>query len=393
MVDVLRAVASRIGMVAILLLLLLGFTIAAGLGAALQNAPGLALRVAPWNARAAGRLSQQILSQDTAQGARAQMFAHSALARDPTVVSAVVATGLLIDLKGNRAAALQRFTYAEWLSRRDIGTQLWWVEHAVAAGDIDRALHHYDTALRSSQAAPDLLFPTLGKAIAQPQVAQKLAVLLRRGAPWQGQFLEWLVTNGVNNRPAVFIMSDMRNAGVPIAPDLFGRLEQGLIDQKDYAAAWNFYQQRHPAARRDAAQDVGFTASPSGQQSPFDWKLASEEGGASFGMSDGRNVLTFSNVTTNAAILARQFMLLSSGQYRLAADVRIESDSRDNLPYWSLRCIDGRVLGRSPVNVGTSAMWTVPSDCSAQWLALQSDASDSSEAVTGIVRGVRLTKR
>lgn len=382
--------AARWGAVA-LLLVLLGITIATGAGTFLRRTPEIALRIAPWDARLAGRLSRDLLLQGKAQADRSATLARKALARDPTVVAAVVATGLLAEMQGKKAAATDRFTYAAWLSRRDMPTQMWWIEHSVAGDDIAAALHHYDIALRAIRQAPDVLFPILGSAIGDPAIRQGLVPVLKADPSWRDRFFEWLVVNGVNNRPTAMILSALHGARRPIASDLFGRLEQRLIDQKDYDGAWNFYRQRHSGARRDAANDTDFAAAAVGRQSPFDWNVPAEEGGASIGQLQGRTVLTFATVPTNAATLARQFMLLPPGNYRLEADAGLDGGNPASAPYWSLQCThDQRELGRVPLNARPSPALTVPAGCPAQWLVLRNDAGDTTEGATGIVRMVRL---
>lgn len=374
------------------LLVLLIVTVAAGLGNILLAKPEIALRIAPWDARAAGLLSQQALVEGPAQYGRAETFARQALARDPTIIAAVVTLGAIAAAGRNDTGSVQRFEYAARLSRRNLPTQLWWIERSVAEGDVGKALHHYDIALRAISKSPDLLFPTLGTAVAEPAVRSKLTRLFVTGAPWRNRFLDWLVTNGVNNRPAGMILAQMRAARRTVDPGLFGRVEQGLIDQGDYETAWSFYRQRHPGARRDAAQDQQFSAAATGERSPFDWSIPAEDGTASIGALGRRYALTFMTVPTQASTLARQFMLLPPGRYRLQVDAGLEGGSGDGAPYWSLQCTGNRELGRAPLN-GSSVTFNVPVDCSSQWLILRHDANDLSSATTGLVKKVQLVRK
>lgn len=367
-------------------------TWAVGIANVLRASPELALRVAPWHAGAAGRFSQQLLVEGTAHYARAEKLAQQALARDPTVIAAVVTLGTIAEARGQSAAARQRFEYAIRLSRRDLPTQLWWIERAVADENVPAALYHYDTALRAIPQAPDLLFPIMGSAISEPEIRTTLATMLRADTPWRDRFLEWLVTNGVDNRSASSILANLWTARRPIKPELYGRLEQGLIEQGDFETAWALYRQRHPNAFKAASRDQNFAAFAAGNRSPFDWQTPTEDGVAFISPSDGRYALTFATVPASSSVLVRQFMQLPPSRYRLHVDASVDSGAAEGLPYWSLRCVDDRELGRSRLSPTDAALLTVPTGCAAQWLILRNDANDMVEPASGVVRSVRLVR-
>lgn len=371
---------------------LLAVTIAAGLGTVLRGrSPELARRVAPWNAQAAGRLSQQLLLGDQRQQDRALRLAEEALRRDPTVVSAIVTVGAINEVRGRGDVALRAFTYAEWLSRRNLPTELWWIEHGVMRGDVAQALRHYDIALRAIKRAPDILFPVLGAAISEIEVRRELVDRLRRNPAWKERFLQWLISNGVNNRAAASLLIDLQGAGRRPSPELFGQLEHHLMEERDYAAAWSLYTRRHGAVRRDGARDKTFAAAASGGNSPFDWNVVSEQGAAAISRMGDRSVLTFTTVPTSADTLARQFELLPAGRYRLRDAAQIEGPADEGRPYWMLHCVDGRELARAPLGAGErGATMVVPRDCPAQWLILAVDAGDAVQGVTGTVREITL---
>lgn len=378
------------------LLGLLALTIAAGIGMILQvRAPDLALRMAPWNAQAAGRLSQRLLLDRARSRDRAAMLAERALRRDPTIVAAVASTGILAELRGRPQEAQARFEYSGWLSRRHLLTQLWWIERGVAKNDVGLALRHYDIALRAIRQAPDILFPVLGSAIADAEVRRGVVALYRSDPPWGDRFLAWLVTNGVANQAAAQLLLGVRQAGYDVPPENWGKLEQGLIDQRDYGSAWSLYQQRRPT-RSDGAGDT-FAATTGTETSPFEWTIVDEQGGSAIGRLDGRNALTFATVPTSGGTLARRFQMLPAGRYRLRDRVRNEGGPVSARPYWLLRCADGRELGRvslgdETASAGVDRRFIVPGDCRAQWLQLQSDAGDGVEGATGAIFTVDLVR-
>lgn len=352
------------------------------------RAPETALQVAPWNAQAAGRLSQQLLVTEPNNRLRAGRLADQALRRDPTIVMAVVTRGALQEAEKRPDLALRSFTYAEWLSRRNLAVELWWIEYGVARGDVAFALRHYDIALRAIKQAPDILFPILSAAVSQADVRQELVTAFRREPAWKDRFLEWLIGNGVNNRGAAALFREMGKAGRRPDPSLAGRLERGLAEAGDFDTAWEVYRQTHPRAVRHATRDDDF-GSAGMSTSPFDWDVVDEQGAAAISSLGGDHALTFATVPTSGGVLARQLQLLPAGRYRLTSDVSMEGEGSAPRPYWTLRCFDGRELGRVTLRGGNGIL-AVPADCPAQWLTFAVDAGDAIEGARGVVRSVSL---
>lgn len=375
------------------LLGLLVLTSMAGSGVMLRSrSPDLALRLAPWDAQAAARYSQQLLIGGAVDQRRAQILASRSLASDPTAIAAVVTLGLLDEVNGHHNAALKRFTYAEWLSRRHLPNELWWIEYGVSKNDVPLALRHYDIALRGIVQAPDLLFPVLGPALAQSAVRHELVRVLAGKPAWKTPFLQWLVVNGVETRGAAALLIELRRAGHPASPDLEGRLEQVLVQARDYEAAWRVYQAHDLSARRDRSRDANFASTRQGRGSPFDWNVVDERGGTTIGQSNGSEVLSFRTMPTAAGVLARQLQILPSGIYNLKVSSEVEGNTSAVRPHWELTCIDGRPLGRAPLegSNGQDEHMSVPADCPAQWLQLATEAGDTPEGLSGTVRRVLL---
>lgn len=377
----------------IALLGLLAVTLMASSGVMLRSrSPELALRLAPWDARTAARRSQELLIGNAEDQRRAELLAKRSLARDPTAIAAVVTLAFLDEVNGRHAEALRRFTYAEWLSRRHLPNELWWIEYGVSENDIPLALRHYDIALRGIVQAPDILFPVLGPALAQPAVRAELVKVLAGKPAWKAPFLQWLVVNGVETHGAAALFMEMRRSGQPASQTLEGRLEQVLVQERDYDTAWRVYQAHDPRARRDRSRDETFASVQVERASPFDWNVIDERGGTTISRSSGYEALSFTTTPTSAGVLARQLQLLPSGFYRLTADTKVEGITSAVRPHWELACIDGRPLGRAGLDgkLEQGGRMSVPADCAAQWLQLVSDAGDTQEGVSGTVRRVLL---
>jgi hypothetical protein len=71
------------------------------------------------------------------------------------------------------------------------------------------------------------------------------------------------------------------------------------------------------------------------------------------------------------------------------------SQLAESRPYWTLVCLNGRELGRVDIaraggQIDFAGTFTVPADCTGQWLRLVARPSDAVEGVTGSVLSARL---
>lgn len=143
-----------------LLASMLGYqTVTLGIALAVQRTDAVqAYRLAPSDSQIAAALAASIFTTDQSPRAQPHItdLARQALRGDPTAEQAAATLGLQEQLRGHSVMARRWFGYAQMLSRRDLQVQLWAIEDAIGRGDIPAALHQYDTALRTSNAASEL---------------------------------------------------------------------------------------------------------------------------------------------------------------------------------------------------------------------------------------------
>lgn len=375
------------------LVILLLVSVAATLANVVRSrSPELALRLAPWNGPAAAQQAQQLLFRDPTQKARVARLSQRALRRDPTLVAAITTRGAIEEAQGRTSESRRDFLYATWLSRRHLPTELWWIEYGAAQGNVGLTLAHYDIALRAIRQAPDILFPILGGAIGQPDIRNHLLPLLRAAPPWRTPFFQWLATNGVDYPSTALLLAALWSNKIDLPQPIYGQVENGLIQQKDYLAAWNLYRTRHPGVGWDMAQDANFKSAGSEYRSPFDWNIVEGHGEAVIGQSNGKFVLSFFTNPATAGQLARQMTVFRAGRYTLHDTATLETGSGGARPYWLVQCVDGRKLGSAPVGQNTAPVIEIPSDCPAQWIILASDFSDASEGVEGRIQTIVLQR-
>lgn len=364
------------------------------------RAPDRAHAIAPGDGRITGQAAQAIAADVQASPAarrRADALAMLALRQDPTAVSAASALALNRQIGGDTAGARRLFGYAQRLSRRELQVQIWAIEDAVSRGDIAGALTHYDIALRTSRNAPDLLFPILAAAIADPTVRQAVAARLAARPPWGGAFVDHVAANGADPRSTAQLFFALRRAAVPLSASASAAIINALIVAGHEDEAWRYYASIRRGADRRRSRDPRFTDTPA-TPSVLDWTLVDEGAvAASVQRGPSGSLLDFTAPPSVGGQVARQMQLLPPGTYRLSGRSAGIDQPTVSRPYWSLTCRkDGRELGR--IDILNSAQaggvfgggLNVPANCPVQTLTLVARPSASLLGLTGQIEEVRL---
>lgn len=378
-----------------------GMSVTHSLARVIENDdPAQAHQLAPNDGRIAALLaSVQLAENTTVAQAGTERLARRALRQDPTAVAAVSTLGFEAQLRGDLAGAQRLFGYSQKLSRRDLPTQLWAVENAVARGDIAGALQHYDIALRTSKSAPDILFPVLAGAIADPAIRYHLIATLAKKPVWGPGFIAWLAGNGTDPQAAARLFLGIRQAGIPLTPEAVAAAVNGLVAAGTVDDAWRFYSLMYQGVDRRVSRDPRFTANLS-TASLFDWQPV-DDGTISTSIQRGTTggVFVFSVPSSGGGMLLRQMQMLPAGNYQLSGHSEGINQRDSSLPYWALTCANGRELGRVVVTRSTVAdgnftgRFSVPSGCPVQTLSLVAKPSDDVEGVTGQIDRVRLAPK
>ena len=203
--------ASLLGRVAITLAVLL-LAVVAGISALAvawrEGAPDRVLRIIPSDA--AARLvaieSTMRAGAEQVDGAVAAGYARAALADDPLNPRALRVLATLADSAGQAARAEALLGASERVTRRELLTQLILIEFAVQRGQIGRALAHYDRALSVHPESGALLYPVLGRAIADPAIRRGLLPYVEADRPWIPGFLSQTIDSTSGGAASVAAM-------------------------------------------------------------------------------------------------------------------------------------------------------------------------------------------
>ncbi len=360
--------------------------------------PARAYALSPGDGRIGGLLSEQMSGPEAqpADRLRADALARDALRQDPTAVAAVATLGINAQIRGETAVARRLFSYAATLSRRDLRTQLWAIEDAVARNDIREALLHYDTALRTSRVAPDLLFPVLASAIVDPIIRSGIVARLKAQPTWSGPFIVYLADIGADAPAAALLFRDIARAGIALPDAPRAALLQRLIEQGKFNDAWSLYAAVTPGVDRRRSRDPNFTADLV-QPSIFDW-VPVETGGISATLQrEGKDgVFDFIVPIGMSGPILRQVQMLPPGDYVIEGRSTGINQPAASLPYWVLSCGEVSEIGRVPVPDSRhadgrfSGRLRVSEQCPVQYLTLITRPSEQSGGVVGQLRSIQL---
>lgn len=365
------------------------------------NNLSLAYAMAPNDGRIVALQAETLLQSGiTADKAgKIERIATRALRQDPTAVAAASALGISKQMRGDAAGAQRMLAYAERLSRRHLQTQIWAIEESVAKGNISEVLRHYDIALRTSRQAPDLLFPVLSSAIADPTVRAALVRTLAARPAWSTSFLDHIAGTAPDQAATAMLYAALNRNGIQTSQGAQAEVIDTLIAQGDHDAAWQLYREIRPSARRDRSRDPQF-ALMLDHPTPFDWVPVNGVGiSTSIQRHDRGGLFDFAASSGAGGPVLRQSQLLSPGVYRLkghSIGIDLPADAR---PYWTLRCGDGEEQGRVDVPVSNQAggfftgQLTVPADCPVQTLMLVVRPSDKIDGSTGQIDQLWLLPR
>jgi hypothetical protein len=410
--DMTHARASRHGLPVTILalagcvwLLWLSVTVTMARSNATAN-PKRALAWSPADAAAQGLLAASMLEVAATASQRTEIrrLAVAALRRDPTIVSAARTLGLLSALEGERNRAVRLLAYAQTLSRRDVPTQLWFIQQNVATNNLAGALEHFDIALRTSAISEALLMPVLVSAVDDPAVRRSLVVTLARKPIWGPTFL-YKAIGSDRLVPVVALAVGLASRKAPMDDEMLSALMKRLVASRYYDAAATLAATVPGGANiihGPWPNDGGFDNGSS--VLPFEWTLAE---GSDLAVErviadakDQSNIrLAFSAISDVGGEVARQLMLLRPGSYEFASRYSVHGEDRLSQPYWRIVCVDAPDKPALQLDFTKSASssqtgsFSIPAvGCRAQWLTLFLRASQGTDGIAGWVDDVGIRR-
>lgn len=346
----------------------------------------MAAKLAPNNAMVLATLARNELARDPAAAAAA---ARRALVRDATSASAAGVLSLAFAQTGDTQHSMALLRYSQAMSRRDIPTQLLAIETAVAAGNIEQALQHYDIALRVGRSMHPTLFPVLAIASEDSAIRGPLVKLLSADAPWKSSFLDYLSSKTLNTTSASQLVSELYDIGgsVPVGPVRI--LIQRLMEANEVTRAWLLYSRLNPGAGRYQVRNGGFEVAVD-SPTMLDWNLE-DRGDARAQILPGErgSELYVEARSGSGGVVARQRLVLTPATYILTFTGRVGGGATLGDSVVELLCVPTRqrlAQIRIAGAVGKSirqARFIVPANCASQSLEVALYAGSAETTLEG----------
>lgn len=379
---------------AVALVLLVGvLAVRHSLGMALATKrPELALQLDRENATVLAQAALTLVQGEaTPKRRKALDLARAALARDAGNVNALAAFGLASD-KPKQVAAV--FTVADRLSRRNLIVQVWMIENAVAKGDVSGALRQYDIALRTSRAAPSMLFPVLVDATSNDQLLPAIAKTLAQRPLWGGLYLQQLAQSGKDLHRIALLFAMLKQQGVATGAAADTVLYTRLLEAQLFDDAWKVYASDHRGAQHAAVRGDTFGEDPV-VKTPYDWQLSDNEFVTARieQTTSAKGELIFTTAAGEGGDVARQTLSLTPGTYTLQAEVGAIEAADAQPPYLRVVCLpSGTELARKPLQGTNGVSFSVSAGCPAQTLSIVAPPASGLGTVNGTIRSVRLAR-
>lgn len=305
--------------------------------------------------------------------------------------------GYYYNSRGDLERAEKYVRKAAYLSRREPGAQLWLIEAAAKAGDIEKTLKHYDIVLRTKPETRAILYPRLLNAIEDKEIRTALKPYFRRNAVWVYDFIVY--ANGNSKNLPVLVDLFLETGGLAHAANASERqaaLLTRLIAENQYADARRLYLQM-PGAKPARLTSAAFDASDRDARfGPMGWQLLEDpDAGGGFTGSGGdqqTRLAIYANSATTRPV-ASKLLYLKPGKYLFSARLSNLDRGDGGFLRWQLRC---PAIGGAPawtfdsINVSLRAELMVPANCPVQLLDLIASGGKGQTGLEATIASVSL---
>ncbi len=352
----------------------------------------IALRLAPFDAQAMSGTASELLRLDQSQETLAEVrgLARRALMREPVNVVAIRVMGLAASIEADQEAARAYFRLASRLSKRDLPSQLWWIELEAGEGDITGALTYYDEALRTSRSAADRLMPILIEASAEPLVAEKLLPFLERRPTYRRRFFIEGTDTASDVSGVAILGRQVLDRGDSDDQDLINRIITRFGRDGDLDGAWSMF-----VWARGRPDDESLVNGSFDEPVPFrlfNWELTQSEALSAEIAPRGETDSLFLTARVSRGAVARQLLRLKPGRYVFNAVVGDVPAAAIDRPTITIACVGSgaTVMGPVAFSAGTAGqaeirqMFDIDSRCRYQSLDLAASAASQDEVRTWI---------
>lgn len=309
----------------------------------------------------------------------------NAAIKAPLAPEPFLVRGVQNELAGNTGLAAQAFMAAEQRDARSLPAHYFLADVFYREGNGQRTLDEVGMLARLAPHGVESVAPYIATIAKDRSTWPQLKRMFRDNAGLEDASLAAMAADPAN-ADAVLMLATRHPAAKASWP---ASLVNSLAAAGQYERARTLWAAMANVrlAPGSILYDSGFTDSES--PPPFNWLLSSSTVGLAEREKGGRLEAIFYG--QEDGVLAKQLVLLRAGAYRLTSPFTGDAAHAGEL-VWSVRCDrDAKPFasaGLDEVSHGWS--FTVPSDCTAQWLELSGIASDVAQQVDVTIANLRL---
>ena len=346
----------------------------------------LAVQVAPGSPMVLRRAAEEELIAGRPENAA--YLGRESLGKAPFDVRALRIVGLTEAQADRLAAADDILTLAGNWSLRDDPAHAWLTQHRLRTGDYSSSFAHADTLVRRREDIRPMVFQLFTAAAVndQERVMPVLNRLVAARPPWRQAYLDSLYTTPEGFQVAASLAVMLQSGPAPLTNEELRQLYMQFLEKGQLPAVRQLRQQLNRPSASAGVTNGGF-GDPSAPE-PFQWRLDQTAGVVAEIVPDDLRpsdpALRLEYDGFSPSRVAGQMIFLPPGRHVLSLQARTESGDPGALLNWTVTCTPGDlgILSTPAAPDGAtawtrlSAEFTVPANCPAQWLRLETRAGD-----------------
>jgi hypothetical protein len=359
--------------------------------------PGIALQLMPHDAVANGVMADALGRGQITPARQAEIINLSKRALESSLLSPVAMRllGFVAERQGNPTLARARLQAAAAISRRDIATQYWMINNAVARQDLTGALDHFDVVMRVSMAGRVRLFPILSDAVADPGFVSPLVRLFRKSPNWMTDFIVTTVQSGKATQTMAAIAQKLAPNGTSSDRIISAALSLRLMSEGRYAMMKRFLDSPIAVAAGSGGSARAAVLEPLNESAglpPLSWTFGRTP---ALGAESTKAGISFFADSGHDGIVASRQLLMEPGRYRFQFRAHTTPSDAIGGIVWTMKCSPSSDTSLMTATISPSAGLqgrdlTIPPSCPAPWIYLSIAPTENGPTVTGQIDIARL---
>lgn len=324
-------------------------------------------------------------------------YARIAIQRQPLNAAALSQLGLsYANQNGTRAGVLMNVAFK--MSRRDILTQLWYIEKSKSEGKIAAALSYYDIGMRTLSSSTSYFFPILTADLGAPEFRLVFLPYIKSNPDWVSPFLSFASAN--TGDPSNIASMIEEGGGLPKDKSfraIEGALLAQLVSKSDPAAVKKFYLSLKQNASKNVLTSLEFNKiSTDVNRNPVTWSTVQSAKGESVFFDDASHknlYLRAAVLSGEREIVARKLMFLTPGNYAPSLKIDQSKIAQGALVSLDIYCVEAgkyQLLQHRESGLSSGSQVRISANCKAQNFDISLYGGDNQNGAEVVIHSVSM---